>query len=306
MAPFVIGPSLTMSHIEFAGIFVGKNMVVHFTPDRDLNSSNWISSDSSFYNSRLICSSYPECGFRKPNSGVVRSCLDCFLRNGSLFRYEYGVSQLVFLAHLRGGTCTTAESDPPAEVIHRASYLLESGFGNYHLLQNNCEDFALYCKTGLLTLDKIKTDIEKTGRSHQKKANKLGVGASGQVSSVSSVFDSLLEAIICGFGNYIYDLLLTILDKIKTAHIGKTGRSHQKKANKLGVGASGQVSSVSSLFDALLEAICSSTPRSMPFLVVWATVTAVKYFLDRYEADIGVRVDVRKVAVEDLAVKLGW
>jgi hypothetical protein len=102
MAPFVIGPSLTMSHIEFAGIFVGKNMVVHFTPDRDLNSSNWISSDSSFYNSRLICSSYPECGFRKPNSGVVRSCLDCFLRNGSLFRYEYGVSQLVFLAHLRG------------------------------------------------------------------------------------------------------------------------------------------------------------------------------------------------------------
>jgi len=247
MAPFVIGPSLTMSHIEFAGIFVGKNMVVHFTPDRDLNSSNWISSDSSFYNSRLICSSYPECGFRKPNSGVVRSCLDCFLRNGSLFRYEYGVSQLVFLAHLRGGTCTTAESDPPAEVIHRASYLLESGFGNYHLLQNNCEDFALYCKTGLLTLDKI-----------------------------------------------------------KTAHIGKTGRSHQKKANKLGVGASGQVSSVSSLFDALLEAICSSTPRSMPFLVVWATVTAVKYFLDRYEADIGVRVDVRKVAVEDLAVKLGW
>jgi hypothetical protein len=28
--------------------------------------------------------------------------------------------------------------------------------------------------------------------------------------------------------------------------------------------------------------------------------------LDRYEADIGVRDDVMKVAVEDLAVKLGW
>jgi len=246
MAPFVIGSSLIMSHIEFAGIFVGENMVVHFTPDKDLNSSSWISSDSSFYNSRLICSSYPKCGFRKPNSGVVRSCLDCFLRNESLYRYEYGVSQSVFLAHPRGGTCSTAESDPLADVIHRALYLLESGFGNYHLLQNNCEDFALYCKTGLLTLDKIKTDIGKTGCSHQKKANKLGVGASGQVSSVSSFFDSLLEA-ICGFGNYIYDLLqnncegfalyskicLLILDKIKTV-IGKAWGSHKKKSKQTG------------------------------------------------------------------------
>ncbi|XP_062155091.1 protein LEAD-SENSITIVE 1-like [Alnus glutinosa] len=227
MAPFVIGSSLIMSHIEFAGIFIGENKVVHFTRDRDLNSSSGISSDSSFYNSRLICSSYPECEFRKPNRGVVRSCLDCFLRNESLYRYECGVSQPVFLAHLRGGTCTTAKSDPPAEVIRRASYLLERGFGNDDLLQNNCEDFALYCKTGLLTLDK------------------LGVGASGQVSSV---------------------------------------------------------------FGAPLEAIFSSCLNlGMPSHVSRAVVKAEEnYSLDRYEADIGVRDDVMKVAVEDLAVKLGW
>ncbi|XP_062155133.1 protein LEAD-SENSITIVE 1-like [Alnus glutinosa] len=201
------------------GIFVGENTVVHFT-------SSWISSDSSFYNSSLICSSYPDCGFRKPKSGVVRSCLDCFLRNESLYRYKYGVSPSVFFAHVRGGTCTTAKSDPPAEVIRRASYLLESGFGNYHLIQNNCEDSALYCKTGLLTLDK------------------LGVGASGQVSSV---------------------------------------------------------------FGAPLEAIFSSCPNLwMPSPVSRAVIkAAVKYSLDRYEADIGVRDDVMKVAVEDLAVKLG-
>jgi hypothetical protein len=304
-----------MSHIEFAGIFVGENMVVHFTLDINLNSSSWISSDSIQNNSRLICSSYPKCGFSKPNSGVVRSCLNCFLKEGSLHRYEYGACPFVFHAHLRGGTCTTAKSDPPAEVIQRASYLLESGFGNYNLFQNNCEDFALYCKTGLLTLDKIKTYIGKTGGSHQEKANKLGVGASGQVSSVSCVFDALLEA-ICGFGNY--DLLqnncedfalycktdLLTVDKIKT-YIGKTGGSHQKKANKLGVGASGQVSSVSSIFDTLLQAICS-TLKLMPSLVIRATVMVVRYFLGRYAADIGVRDDVRKVAVEDLAVKLVW
>ncbi|KAK2640414.1 hypothetical protein Ddye_028209 [Dipteronia dyeriana] len=30
------------------------------------------------------------------------------------------------------------------------SCLLEKGFGEYDVLKNNCEDFAIYCKTGLL------------------------------------------------------------------------------------------------------------------------------------------------------------
>ncbi|KAI9087499.1 hypothetical protein K1719_030369 [Acacia pycnantha] len=45
-------------------------------------------------------------------------------------------------------------------------YLLQNGFGNYDVFQNNCEDFALYCKTDLLIVDK------------------QGVGRSGQASSV--------------------------------------------------------------------------------------------------------------------------
>lgn len=72
----------------------------------------------------------------------------------------------VFIAKVRGGTCTTAASDSPETVIHRAMHLLQNGFGNYDVFQNNCEDFAMYCKTGLLTLDR------------------LGVGRSGQASSV--------------------------------------------------------------------------------------------------------------------------
>ncbi|CAN4108456.1 unnamed protein product [Withania somnifera] len=97
-------------------------------------------------------------------------------------------------------------------VIHRAMHLLQNGFGNYDVFQNNCEDFALYCKTGLLTLDR------------------LGVGRSGQASSI---------------------LLI-------------------------------------------------------PSPVGMATVTAGMYCMSRYATDIGVRSDVIKVAVEDLAVNLGW
>ncbi|KAG5539438.1 hypothetical protein RHGRI_019843 [Rhododendron griersonianum] len=97
-------------------------------------------------------------------SGVACSCLACFKRKGSLYRFEYGVTKIAFKLHLRGGTCTTAESDPKSEVLHRANYLFENGgFGKYSLFRNNCEDFTLYCKTGLLTID-----IDKeSGRSGQ-------------------------------------------------------------------------------------------------------------------------------------------
>ncbi|KAL8494866.1 hypothetical protein ACS0TY_019148 [Phlomoides rotata] len=136
------------------GIFVGSNKVVHFTRVETSSSA------------AAPCPTFPDCGFRQPNSGVVLSCLDCFLRNGSLYAFEYGVSPSVFLAKVRGGTCTTAPSDPSQTVIHRAMYLFRNGFGNYDVFQNNCEDFTLYCKTGLLTVDR------------------LGVGRSGQASSI--------------------------------------------------------------------------------------------------------------------------
>ncbi|KAL0732212.1 hypothetical protein Bca4012_008421 [Brassica carinata] len=149
------------------GIFVGGSKVVHFRPEHNLNSSSSSSFTSAASSSTEdICPTFPDCGFRQPNSGVVLSCLDCFLKNGSLYRFEYGVSPSVFLTKLRGGTCTTAQPDPTDSVIHRAMHLLQNGFGNYDIFKNNCEDFALYCKTGLLIMDK------------------LGVGRSGQASSI--------------------------------------------------------------------------------------------------------------------------
>ncbi|KHN16420.1 hypothetical protein glysoja_033824 [Glycine soja] len=207
------------------GIFVGGSKVVHFRPERNLKSmtetsSNWDDPTSN------PCPTFPDCGFRQPNCGVVLSCLDCFLRNGSLYCFEYEVSPSVFLSRIRGGTCTTASADPPETVIHRAMYLLQNGFGNYNVFQNNCEDFALYCKTGLLIQDK------------------QGVGRSGQASSV--------------------------------------------------IGAP------------LAAMISSPLKLLMPSPVGVATVTAGMYCMSRYATDIGVRSDVIKVPVEDLAVNLGW
>lgn len=210
------------------GIFVGGSKVVHFTPPRDVNSITETSSNSykSMSSVQSSCSTFPDCGFRQPNSGVVLSCLDCFLGKGSLYCFEYGAAPSVFIAKVRGGTCTTATSDPPATVVHRAMYLLQNGFGNYDVFQNNCEDFAMYCKTGLLIVDRT------------------GVGRSGQASSV--------------------------------------------------IGAP-------------LAAILSSPLKFlMPSPVGVATVTAGMYCMSRYATDIGVRTDVIKVAVEDMAVNLGW
>ncbi|KAL5677818.1 hypothetical protein ACJX0J_013949, partial [Zea mays] len=151
-------------------IYVGGSKVVHFTRKKETESS-----DSSDFTSSLIsgvpseCPTFPDCGFQLPSSGVVLTCLDCFVRSGSLYCFEYGVPSAVFLAKLRGGTCTTAESDPPEVVVHRAMCLLQKGFGNYDIFEKNCEDFALYCKTGLLPVEDP------------------GIGTSGQASSAIGV-----------------------------------------------------------------------------------------------------------------------
>nr|GEW66320.1 putative endopeptidase, NLPC/P60 domain, LRAT-like domain protein [Tanacetum cinerariifolium] len=86
--------------------------------------------------------------------------LSSFLR--SLYRFKYEASLEFLYAKARGGTCSMAKSDPPEDVLHRATYLYENGHVKYDLMNNNCEDFALYCKTGLWS-----TDIESQGRSSQ-------------------------------------------------------------------------------------------------------------------------------------------
>lgn len=143
------------------GIYVGGSKVVHFTRKKEAGNAGLDSAVVAASSSLLLSqqgpdgaacpASLPDCGFQLPDSGVVLTCLDCFLRGGAAHRFEYGAAAAAFLARLRGGTCTTARADAGAAAVRRAMHLLRHGcFGDYDVFGNNCEDFALYCRTALL------------------------------------------------------------------------------------------------------------------------------------------------------------
>ncbi|KAI3756315.1 hypothetical protein L1987_56135 [Smallanthus sonchifolius] len=237
--------AFTYSH---HGIYVGENKVVHFTaPETASSGSGWNLCSSvpsacsgSGWN---LCSSVPsaclnsiqigqnfdlgsplstcECGVHQSESGVLVSCLTHFIGTGSLYLYQYGVSKLVYVSKLRGGTCTTAPSAPPQDVIYRANTLLKIGFGAYNVVRNNCEDFALYCKTSLLVSGNPTT------------------GSSGQVNFLVNL---PWKSILC-------------------------------------------IPFVSS-----------------PFVAAAGGLEVAKNYWDKYRTDIGVRYDVFKVKVEDVAL----
>ncbi|KAL5564057.1 hypothetical protein UlMin_033804 [Ulmus minor] len=122
------------------GIYVGENRVIHFTRtqvDTETSKSN--------------IQSCKECGYNpKIHLGVVVCCLDCFLKGHSRRRFDYNVSSAHF-AYKRSGTCSTKPCDAPDVVVLRAYQMLtekDNAFGDYDLFYNNCESFAIYCKTG--------------------------------------------------------------------------------------------------------------------------------------------------------------
>ncbi|XP_057788976.1 uncharacterized protein LOC131005882 isoform X2 [Salvia miltiorrhiza] len=113
----------------YHGIYKGEDQVVHFisAPQRR----------------RGRCSACDLLDYIDRNSGVVVSCLDCFLNSGELYRYEYGVSPIALF--LYGPIFNTiAESGPVEVVMERAEKLLRDN----DFFTNNCENFAIYCKTG--------------------------------------------------------------------------------------------------------------------------------------------------------------
>ncbi|XP_031474171.1 protein LEAD-SENSITIVE 1 [Nymphaea colorata] len=137
------------------GIYVGDDKVIHFTRGEGQEMGTGTVLDILLVSSSLNprhppC---PNCAQQQGSNGVASSCLSCFLAGGYLYRFEYSVSPAFFLAKARGGTCTCADADPAETVIHRATHLLENGFGCYNIFKNNCEDFAIYCKTGLISAD---------------------------------------------------------------------------------------------------------------------------------------------------------
>ncbi|KFK24009.1 hypothetical protein AALP_AAs56912U000100 [Arabis alpina] len=151
------------------GIYIGDGKVINFTRADGLEIGTGTFLDKiivSLIPTRNPCST---CGDQSNLNGVISSCLDCFLVGGNLHLFKYSVSPAFLMATLRGGTCTTAPSDSPEQVISRAKYLLfRNGFGDYHIFDNNCEDFAIYCKTSLVV------------------SKNFILGRSGQASSVSA------------------------------------------------------------------------------------------------------------------------
>ena len=134
---------------------MGENKVIHFTRAQGQELGTGTAVDL------LLSSSMPRihhsgpcesCGPNANDNGVLLSCLDCFLSGYPLYLFKYGESAAIFLAKARGGTCSLASSDTPEVVLHRARCLLGRGFGCYDIFKNNCEDFAAYCKTGLLIM----------------------------------------------------------------------------------------------------------------------------------------------------------
>ncbi|KAL6630712.1 hypothetical protein ACP70R_028563 [Stipagrostis hirtigluma subsp. patula] len=161
------------------GIYVGDGMVIHFTraAGHEIGTGTFL--DWFLFSSSPATTEGPpcqKCGHLIKRQGVIMSCLDCFLDGGSLYLFDYAVSPAFFLAKARGGTCTLAASDPSDAVIHRARYLLNNGFGMYCLFKNNCEDFAIYCKTGLL--------VETA----------FSVGRSGQLASLTAAFSAVASS----------------------------------------------------------------------------------------------------------------
>ncbi|RCV36652.1 hypothetical protein SETIT_7G335300v2 [Setaria italica] len=165
------------------GIYVGDEMVIHFTraAGHEIGTGTFL--DSFLFSSSTSSAAAAaggqcqRCGHLvRPDDGVVMSCLDCFLHGGGLYLFHYAVSPALFLAKARGGTCTLAASDPGHVVVHRARYLLDKGFGAYSLFKNNCEDFAIYCKTGLL--------VETA----------FSVGRSGQLASLTAAFSAVASS----------------------------------------------------------------------------------------------------------------
>ncbi|CAH1419256.1 unnamed protein product [Lactuca virosa] len=165
------------------GIYVGDNKVIHFTrhgQEAGTGSVFDVLTGSSAPPPTLIpC---PNCTPTKNTNGVIASCLDCFLSGGVLYRFEYSANLAVFMGKARGGTCTLAASDPLETTLHRANCLLDHGFGCYNVFKNNCVDFALYCKTGLLVSDK-----KSTSQSGPASSSFIGGSLTGVVSVLFKV-----------------------------------------------------------------------------------------------------------------------
>jgi hypothetical protein len=80
---------------------------------------------------------------------------------------------------------------------------LQNGFGGYHIFKNNCEDFAIYCKTGLLIITNI-----SVGRSGQA-ATFLAATSAVVSSPLRFLTASFSGLAVVGYGMYCVGRLVS-------------------------------------------------------------------------------------------------
>ncbi len=93
----------------------------------------------------------PVGGGKSKSTATVRVVtLDEFLDGWQLRLVPYNASWWTKIFKLSAATRSTSACLPPGTVIANAEYLLDKPweFGDYRLLTNNCDIFAVYCKTG--------------------------------------------------------------------------------------------------------------------------------------------------------------
>ena len=123
--------------------------MIHFTRTCP---KGWLkfSSGSSNYGNEGSVNRCEVCDYEpEKHLGVVKCCLECFSKGRSIHLYEYNVSRPHFLLKFSGTSTTVSCNFSRVEVVQRAHEKLKSnGFGDYDLRMNNCECFAVWCKTG--------------------------------------------------------------------------------------------------------------------------------------------------------------
>ena len=119
------------------GIYVGDGNVIHFASDS--SPAGYPRKDS--INSRFI--------------RIMRGTLSDFTGSDTLEIVEYNSDISVKeRAESEIGSCHRVDAMPPEETLKVAEYFVERSdlWDSYNLYSNNCENFACFCKTGLLDI----------------------------------------------------------------------------------------------------------------------------------------------------------
>ena len=87
-------------------------------------------------------------GTKKSDARIESCTVEEFCKGSQLRLVPYNQALLLHAVKM-SGTSHYTQSDPVEDVIKRAEYYLNNPdeWHNYNLLFNNCESFAVYCKT---------------------------------------------------------------------------------------------------------------------------------------------------------------